>query len=185
MSWQNENGRKGIINIKSHSTTNNIRRDDNFKLCVVPKGKFRCNSQTEMVSSKECHTLLKHLKKVFFMFVSKVCCSLCNHVCMYVFKYVCMYVCMDGWMYVCMDGWMDGCMYGWMDGWMDVWMDGWMYMYTNMYIYIYVYIYIYIYMYIYIYIHRHVFRLSQDSSVWLWLTRREQHLLVCKLCSIF
>ena len=44
-----------------------------FQVMRIPKGKFRCNSQTEMVSSEECHTLLKHLKKVFFMFVSKVC----------------------------------------------------------------------------------------------------------------
>ena len=39
---------------------------------------------------------------------------------------------------------------------------------------IYIYIYIYMYTYIFIYIHRHVFRPSQDSSVWLGLTNREQ-----------
>ena len=39
---------------------------------------------------------------------------------------------------------------------------------------IYIYIYIYIHIHIYIYIHRHVFRPSQDSSVWLRLTSREQ-----------
>ena len=42
------------------------------------------------------------------------------------------------------------------------------------YIYKYIFIYAYIYIYIYIYINRHVFRLSQDSSVWLGLTSREQ-----------
>ena len=40
---------------------------------------------------------------------------------------------------------------------------------------------IYIYIYIYIYIHRHVFRSSQDSSVWLGLTSREQ--LISPECS--
>ena len=34
--------------------------------------------------------------------------------------------------------------------------------------------YIFIYIYIYIYIHRHMFHPSQDSSVWLGLTTREQ-----------
>ena len=43
-----------------------------------------------------------------------------------------------------------------------------------MYIHIYIYICVCIYIYIYIYIHRHVFRPSQDSSVWLGLTSREQ-----------
>ena len=33
---------------------------------------------------------------------------------------------------------------------------------------------LYIYIYIYIYIHRHVFRPSQDSSVWLGLTSKVQ-----------
>ena len=33
---------------------------------------------------------------------------------------------------------------------------------------------IYIYIYIHMYIHRQVFRPSQDSSVWLALTSREQ-----------
>ena len=37
-----------------------------------------------------------------------------------------------------------------------------------------VYINIHTYIHIYIYIHRHVFRPSQDSSVWLGLTSREQ-----------
>ena len=37
---------------------------------------------------------------------------------------------------------------------------------------IYIYIYVNIYIYIYIYIYRHVFRPSQDSSVWLGLTSR-------------
>ena len=61
-----------------------------------------------------------------------------------------------------------------------------MYIYIYIYIYIYVYVYIYIYLYIcicvyiyiyryiYIYIHIDVFRPSQDSSVWLGLTSREQ-----------
>ena len=44
--------------------------------------------------------------------------------------------------------------------------------YTNEYIHIYIYIYIYIC--IYIYIHIHVFCPSQNSSVWLGLTSREQ-----------
>ena len=35
-------------------------------------------------------------------------------------------------------------------------------------------IYIYMYIYIYIYIYKHVFRPSQDSSVWLGLTSRRQ-----------
>ena len=45
---------------------------------------------------------------------------------------------------------------------------------TILTIYIHIYIYIYIYIYICIYIHKHVFLPSQDSSVWLWLTSREQ-----------
>ena len=49
------------------------------------------------------------------------------------------------------------------------------YIYYSYFIYIYIYIYnIYIYIYIYIYIHIHVFGPSQDSSVWLRLTSREQ-----------
>ena len=50
-----------------------------------------------------------------------------------------------------------------------------------MYLYIYIYIYIYIYYIYYIYIHRHVFRPSQDSTVWLGLTSREQ--LMSSECS--
>ena len=43
-----------------------------------------------------------------------------------------------------------------------------------MYVYIYIYIYLYIYTDIFIYIHMHVFRPSQDSSVCLGLTSKEQ-----------
>ena len=50
-----------------------------------------------------------------------------------------------------------------------------MYIYICIYIYIYAYIYMYIYMYIYIStIHRHMFCPSQELSVWLRLTSREQ-----------
>ena len=48
------------------------------------------------------------------------------------------------------------------------------YIYIHIYKYVYVCIYIYIHIYICIYIHRHVFLPSQDSSVWLRLTSREQ-----------
>ena len=43
--------------------------------------------------------------------------------------------------------------------------------------YIHIYIYIYIYKYLKIKICRYVFRPSQDSSVWLVLTKREQLIL--------
>ena len=49
--------------------------------------------------------------------------------------------------------------------------------FSYIYIYIYIYLYIYIHTFIYIYIHRHAFRSSQDSSVWLGLTSREQLML--------
>ena len=47
--------------------------------------------------------------------------------------------------------------------------------------YMYICIYIYIYIIYILYIHRHVFRRSQDSSVWLWLTSGEQ--LMSSQCS--
>ena len=67
--------------------------------------------------------------------------------------------------------------------------------YLSIYLFIYQFIYLYTYlsiylsiclsvclsMYLYIYIHRHVFHPSQDSSVWLGLTSREQ--LMSQECS--
>ena len=52
-------------------------------------------------------------------------------------------------------------------------------MYVYMYVYIYMYVCMYICMYVYTYIH--VLRPTQDSSVWLGLTSREQ--LISPECS--
>ena len=43
LSWQKQNGRKGIIIIKVIQPETTLKWGDNFKLCVAPERNFRCN----------------------------------------------------------------------------------------------------------------------------------------------
>ena len=45
---------------------------DGYVLCVASEGNFGCSCKPEMVRTEVHHTLLKHLKKVFFVFLWKI-----------------------------------------------------------------------------------------------------------------